>query len=103
MIKIDTSTVLVDTERVANVDELLARMSGGDERYRYSVSWVDTLATGRSLGRGVLYRGNHLARHDGTGASQRSEHLAGPKPSPISIPDIVPGSLVGPHERAHIQ
>ena len=28
-------------------------------RFEYTVAWIDSLATGRSLGRGLLIRGNH--------------------------------------------
>lgn len=92
MLRIPTSTVLVDTDRAANVDELLALMTGADDRYRYSVSWVDTLATGKSLGRGVLYRGNHLLDRETGPAAAR---LRGPTASRVSVPPLVPSGLVG--------
>ena len=59
LLPIRTSRVLVDTERATDLDDLLARMTEGDHRYRYSVAWVDTAVGGASLGRGVLTRGDH--------------------------------------------
>lgn len=64
LLRIETSRMRVETQRLANFDEVCASMSGegDDDSYRYSVAWVDLLATGSSLGRGVLTRGDHAAR-----------------------------------------
>ena len=58
MIPIETSRCTVDTERAADLDELMALMAG-DDAYRYSVAWIDLMARGSALGRSVLTRGEH--------------------------------------------
>jgi len=59
LLPIETSRCMVETERMPNLDALLDRMESGDDRYRYSVAWVDLVASGQHLGRSVLTRGDH--------------------------------------------
>jgi len=74
MTKIESAYALVDTDRCADLDELLARMSSGDDGYTYSVAWIDCLGSGSSLGRSVLTRG-WSAPLDALPASKRDRAL----------------------------
>ena len=65
----------VDTERAPDLDSAMARMAEADQQYRYSVSWIDCLARGRSLGRSVLEFGDH-ARLDELPAGRRNPSRA---------------------------
>src|SRR5581483_4097708 len=56
--RIGSASLLVDTDRTPDLDELMALMEEGDDHYRYSVAWLDCLARGRHLGRAVLTRGD---------------------------------------------
>jgi FAD/FMN-containing dehydrogenase len=61
---VETAYVLVDYEKAQNIDRALTRMEESDERYEYSVAWIDCLSGGASLGRSVLMRGNPARRSD---------------------------------------
>ena len=79
----------VDTERAADLDDLMARMTSGDDRYRYSVAWVDGLARGRALGRSVLTRGDH-ATVDELGGRWSGDALAFDPRTLPSVPAFMP-------------
>ncbi|MFD7976568.1 FAD-binding protein [Streptomyces sp. NPDC059071] len=59
LLPVETSLMSVDTERATDLDDLMARLTATDHRYRYSVAWIDLLARGASTGRAVLTRGDH--------------------------------------------
>ena len=59
LIPVESAYVTVDYQKTANLNQTLDAFSEGDERYPYSVAWVDCLARGDSLGRSVLMRGSH--------------------------------------------
>ncbi len=64
MIPVETSYMLVDTERAADLDSAMDKMLTGDDAYRYSVAWIDCQSTGSRLGRSVLTRGDHARLED---------------------------------------
>ena len=59
LIPIETSRCIVDTIRADDLDEVMAAMEDGDDRYRYAVAWIDLMAKGRHLGRSILAHGEH--------------------------------------------
>ncbi|MGA2838425.1 MAG: FAD-binding oxidoreductase [Acidimicrobiales bacterium] len=64
MIPVETSYMLVDTERAVDLDDVMGKMFHGDAAYRYSVAWIDCQSTGSRLGRSVLTRGDHARMAD---------------------------------------
>jgi decaprenylphospho-beta-D-ribofuranose 2-oxidase len=95
LLPITTSRMLIDTERTTDLDDLCARMAEGDHRYRYSVAWIDLLATGRHLGRGVLTRGDHAdVAH--LPARARLVPLEYGPGALVTAPPLVPDGLLNP-------
>jgi decaprenylphospho-beta-D-ribofuranose 2-oxidase len=64
MTPVETSYMLVDTERARDLDSVMDKMVTGDDNYRYSVAWIDCQSTGDRLGRSVLTRGDHARLED---------------------------------------
>jgi decaprenylphospho-beta-D-ribofuranose 2-oxidase len=95
LLPIETSLMSVDTDRFGDLDALMAAMVGGDDQYRYSVAWVDCLATGRSLGRSVLTRGDHAPLAALPPRRRRRPLHFDPK-SLISAPPWVPNGMLNP-------
>ncbi|MFM7616966.1 MAG: FAD-binding protein [Actinomycetes bacterium] len=93
LIPVETSMIRADTERATDLDDLMARMDANDDDYRYSVAWIDCLATGRSMGRGILDRGDH-ATLDDLKPSRRANARAFDPHAFISAPPIFPSGLV---------
>lgn len=80
-----TSTVLVDTERVGSLSDLMATMRDSDARYDYSVAWVDCVSRGRAAGRSVLERANRSREVGGA---------RGPRPARVRVPVDAPSGLL---------
>jgi len=93
LLAVETSRMRVDTERASDLDDAMARMEAGDDRYRYSVAWIDCLAPGSRLGRSVLMRGEHATVEDLPTAG-RSEPLSRSTGTRLAAPPWVPGGLV---------
>ncbi len=90
---IGSSQLLVDSDRAADLDEVMALMVDGDDDYDYSVAWIDVMAKGKHLGRSVLDRGRFATREEvlASGNSRPNDYSAHMLPS---LPDVFPSGLV---------
>jgi decaprenylphospho-beta-D-ribofuranose 2-oxidase len=88
---IETSSILVDTDRVPDLDTLLTLLTEGEARYRYSVAWIDLLARGKHLGRSIVYQGD-FAPSDAL-ASDAGDPLAFDPPSLVPAPPLPSGLM----------
>jgi FAD/FMN-containing dehydrogenase len=77
----------VESIRFANLDEFFRLSEESDRDFEYTVSWIDCLARGRSLGRGLLQRANH---------AQQDPRAAEPRAARLAVPFMPPVSLVNP-------
>jgi decaprenylphospho-beta-D-ribofuranose 2-oxidase len=92
MLPIKSAHVRVETERLPHFEAVCEAMSsdGVDDDYRYSVCWIDLLATGASMGRGVLTRGDHADPSEVKG----DDPLAYNPKLTVSAPGWVPNGLL---------
>jgi decaprenylphospho-beta-D-ribofuranose 2-oxidase len=82
LLRIRSSLVRVRARRLPDLDALLDAMTRA--RDRYAVAWIDSTATGRSLGRGVLDGGDHLTEPDPAAEPDGLRYRAGrPLPAPF--------------------
>jgi decaprenylphospho-beta-D-ribofuranose 2-oxidase len=94
LIRAETSWLSVDTGRFDDLDDVMAVMESSDDKYRYSVAWVDCTSRRGGLGRSVLTRGDHAPR--GALPSQRKTAgatFSGPR---LRVPVPAPRGLVNP-------
>ena len=95
LIRIASPALVVDTDRSADLDGVLALMEEGDDRYRYSVAWIDCLARGRHLGRSVLTRGDFAPAADGRpGDGRPGDGRAYDARVRVTAPPLFPSGVV---------
>ncbi|MCM2412219.1 FAD-binding oxidoreductase [Streptomyces sp. RKAG290] len=97
LLPVATSLMSVDTERAADLDDLLARLTVGS-RSRYESAWIDLTSRGRATGRAVLTRGEHAPLDALPAHARRTPLSFRPSQLPAArslVPDLVPGGMIG--------
>jgi decaprenylphospho-beta-D-ribofuranose 2-oxidase len=92
---VPSAWISVDYYKSRDLDDALATMADSDDRYIYSVAWVDCLASGSSLGRSVLMRGNH-ATLDQLGGERAARPYHVKHPMTKTVPFDFPGFVLNP-------
>ncbi len=87
--KVTTDRIEVETIKVKNLDDFFAKSSGSDTDFEYTVTWIDCLSTGASLGRGLLMRGKHFESADKTSLQPSTN-----KSLNVSVPVDMPNFLL---------
>jgi decaprenylphospho-beta-D-ribofuranose 2-oxidase len=93
MKRIESSQVLVDTDRTPDLDSLMTLLTETDHLYDYSVAWIDCVARGRRMGRSVLTRGR-FARRDELPEKKQRDALRYATSVKLSVPDLFPPGLL---------
>jgi decaprenylphospho-beta-D-ribofuranose 2-oxidase len=89
---VESGLMRVQTERLDDIDAVMGRMRETDGEATHTVAWIDTLATGRHLGRSVLTLGEHATAAEASGARGGRGQVPG---DPLaSAPPVVPPHLV---------
>lgn len=95
MTRVPSAWVRQETRRAADLDAVL-RLAEESLDWTYSVAWIDCLARGASLGRSVLFLGEH-APVEALPAARRTAPFAWPQRSdkavPVDFPSFALGSL----------
>ncbi len=60
--KVDGPYIDTETIRFENLAGFFEISQESDKAWEYTVAWIDSLASGKNLGRGLFMRGNHSAR-----------------------------------------
>jgi FAD/FMN-containing dehydrogenase len=72
-----------EVERFEGLDDFFALSEAANARHEYTVAWVDCIARGRNVGRGVFFAGDHAEAPAGL-RERRRRSLSVPFSPPIS-------------------
>ena len=61
LIPIKSARIDAEYLKMENLDEFFEISEASDKDYEYTVAWIDCMAAGNQLGRGIYMRGNHAA------------------------------------------
>ena len=84
LMRVPSANVRQTAFRFANIDGYFDAIDAIDRAHEYSVAWIDQLAGGASLGRGVLMAGDH-AEDGGPARLPRAPRLAVPVSPPVNL------------------
>jgi decaprenylphospho-beta-D-ribofuranose 2-oxidase len=93
LVRVDSAYVKVRYRRTNGLAETLSAFEQGDMGCEHSVAWIDCMAGGASLGRGVVMQGSHASRDDAGG---HDDVLRLPKKRAKTVPVTPPMSVLTP-------
>ena len=87
--KIETTYFVQKAVVAKNLDEMMDAIDNSEKEYSSSVAWIDSLATGKKLGKGVLTMGNQ-AKLEELPEKLKAEPLKLGKKSKLTVPFYLP-------------
>jgi FAD/FMN-containing dehydrogenase len=89
LVRVPSPWIVQETEPVPDIDAFVDRLKASAAAWPMTVGWIDTVARGAGLGRGVLLRGRWAEPHE---APERFPELR----RPIALPIDLPSALLNP-------
>lgn len=93
--RIETAYIKEEVTKAKNVDALYKLFEQSAD-VTFSVAWIDCLARGSSLGRAILFNGEHALRSDLKKPAQINAPLELPRKRKITIPFNFPSFTINP-------
>lgn len=86
---VESPWIAFESEPMNGLDEMLDSLRTSSGEWPYTVGWIDALARGRALGRGIVMRGRHATATEAAGPAPRARRT-------IEVPCEAPGWLLNP-------
>ena len=87
MVKIPSPWIYEESLRIRDLEEFVATLKASADDFPFSVGWLDSLARGRNMGRGILFRGRWATPEECAAAGKS----AAPTPRKVmTVPMMAP-------------
>ena len=86
LIPIHNNRIAVTTDKFGGLDDFFALSATYEKGCDYTVAWIDSMAKGKSLGRGLFMAGNHAPAEAGKNFGAPANKAL---PMPIDFPEFV--------------
>jgi decaprenylphospho-beta-D-ribofuranose 2-oxidase len=96
LLPVASAWMRVANHRTANLDESLDCLGNADRSHRYSVAWIDGMAHGAAMGRGIVTAGDHLDASD-LPPGRRANPFACASRRPRPAPRWWPAAILNRH------
>ncbi|MFI5329070.1 MAG: FAD-binding protein, partial [Candidatus Rokuibacteriota bacterium] len=87
--RVESPWIVLETVGVEGLEAMLAGLKRSADDWPYTVGWIDCLARGSAVGRGILMRGRHATAMEAAGRRL-------PRGLPLTVPVDAPEWLLNP-------